>query len=379
MTPMTHRPATARRDGARARLWAFSGLAVVLVSGLAAGGCDDDFRHSPVLERREATVLALAPQKRLRIETRTADVRIVQSPDDSVRVLTSKRVQSMSERSAEAIMKQIRVTMERSGDDLVLRVREPERGGHRVSVRVGTWRSRRSMDITLTVAVPRSLPVSYETQSGDLEVENVEAPLTLKSTSGDMQITNVKSEIAARTTTGDVVIRDSSGPATVQSTSGDVSAVAMLGTLTVRATSGDVEASNIGGMTRIETSSGSVEALDVAGGANISTSSGDVTARVGGDSLIVETSSGEIDARATGTPRVTSLRASSGDIQLKIRPNVGGRLEMQTATGGMHMKNPIQVETMNRNVLIGRLGGTGQVLIRTASGDITLHASGFDE
>ena len=160
---------------------------------------------------------------------------------------------------------------------------------------------------------------------------------------------------------------------------GDVSAVGVRGAITVRATSGDVSAHEIGGVARIETSSGDVEALDVAGGARISTSTGDVVARVGGDSLVVETASGEIDARALGAPTVTSLRSSSGDIELKMKPNVGGRIEVQTASGGMHVRNPMQVESMDRNRLTGKLGGSGVVLLRTSSGDITVDPSEYQE
>ncbi len=350
---------------------------VALALVVAITGCDPDDRRSSVVERREASVVALAPQKSIRISTRSADVRVIQSADDSLRVLTEKRVQSISERSAENLMSEIRVTMERDGDALVLRVREPERGD-RVNVRVGAWKARRSVDITLTVAVPHGVPVHYETQRGDLEIEDVDVPLTLQSTSGDMELTNVRGTTHARSTSGDVVIREAAGAVTVQATSGDVSAVGVTGPLTVRATSGDVKASQVSGMIRVETSSGDVEVLDVAGGAQITTSTGDVTARVGGDSLVVETSSGEIDTRALGAPSVTRLRSSSGDILLKIKPNVGGQLEVETASGGMKVRNPLQVESMDRNRLTGRLGGTGVVMIRTSSGNITVNPSDWE-
>jgi hypothetical protein len=101
-----------------------AGLVLLAGLGLAFSGCDER-RDSHVREDRIASLLPLAPQTSLRIETRTADIHLVPSPDDTVRVLTVKHVQSLSERSVDALWSQIKVTVERSGSELVLRVREP--------------------------------------------------------------------------------------------------------------------------------------------------------------------------------------------------------------------------------------------------------------
>ena len=50
----------------------------------------------------------------------------------------------------------------------------------------------------------------------------------------------------------------------------------------------------------------------------------------------------------------------------------GGVLDLQTASGTIQVKSAVAVETMNRNRLSGRLGGSGAVAVRTSSGDITL-------
>ena len=56
---------------------------LILVAGLACltAGCGES-RDSHVREDRIASALPLAPQTSLRIETRTADIHLVPSPDD---------------------------------------------------------------------------------------------------------------------------------------------------------------------------------------------------------------------------------------------------------------------------------------------------------
>jgi len=142
-----------------------------------------------VREDRVASVLPLGPQTALRIETRTADVRLVPSPDDTVRVLTVKRVQSMSERSVDALWSQIKVTVERKGSDLILRVREPERGTSHVTVEAGPWRLRRRIEVELTIGVPAGKPVYVLTERGDIEAHDLkQQALTLDLYSGDAHV-----------------------------------------------------------------------------------------------------------------------------------------------------------------------------------------------
>ncbi len=339
---------------------------------LGAAGCRDGRRDS-VHEEKTASAVALGDQQVVRIETRSADVHLVASPDDTVRVVFYRRIQSVSARSVEALAAQIKVTMERSGDQLVFRVREPERSGTRVNVDAGPWRFRRSTEVERTVAVPARARIECETARGDFDAVGLSQPISLVATSGDIELSQLTGPARVQTTSGDVTLRDLGQPATVRVTAGDVDAVDVAGPLTIRATSGDVTARGVKGGVRLETSTGDVSASDVTGTVLISTSAGEVELDgASADSCSVETASGDIVVGLTTGPRWVQVRSSSGAVELRMPQGSGGALDLQTATGTLQVKSAVEVDTMNRNRLTGRLGGSGTVAVRTSSGDITL-------
>ena len=106
----------------------------------------------------------------------------------------------------------------------------------------------------------------------------------------------------------------------------------------------------------------------------VSTSSGNATVKAQGDSIDVDTSSGDQTIDLLGAPSFVSLKSASGQIELQLPKGVGGALDVQTATGAMSVTSAIEVGTMTRNHLTGRLGGGGQTLVRSSSGDIRLSA-----
>ena len=351
-----------------------AGLLLVAGIALVAAGCGET-RDSHVREDRIASMLPLAPQKLIRIETRTADVHIVPSPDDTIRVLTVKRVQSMSERSVEALWKQIRVTVERSGDELVLRVREPERGTSRVTVEAGPWRIRRRIEIEVTIAVPLGHPVTFTTERGDVDVRDLKQDVQLDVYNGGAQATDLTGgELNITSTSGDITIQRVHQAVGVRTTTGDVDAEDLVGPIAIRATSGDVTVHRAQGRIAIETATGDADIADGDGNVLVTTSSGDVTVRARVDSLVIETSVGDQDLSLAGPTKYASVRSSAGTIELMIPKGSGGTLDVQTATGAMSIANAVKIGTMTRNHFTGDLGGAGQTQVRTSSGDIRLVA-----
>jgi hypothetical protein len=346
---------------------------VSLLLGFAVlAGCDD-VRDTHVREDRVASALPLGPQTTLRIETRTADVHLVPSPDDTVRVLTVKRVQSLSERSVDALWSQIKVTVERSGADLVLRVREPERGTSHVTVEAGPWRLRRRVEIEVTVGVPVGKAVAVLTERGDVEVRDLKQDVRLEMYGGDAHVHDLDGgTLETVSTSGDVNLQRIRQAVRVRTTSGDVDAEDVTGPMSIRATSGQVTLDRVQGRVAAETSSGDIEAAGIVGNTLVSTSSGDATVKAQGDSIEIDTSSGDQTVDVFGAPSWLSLKSSSGTIELQVPRGVGGALDVQTATGAMSVSSAITVGTMQRNHLTGDLGGKGRTFVRSSSGDITI-------
>jgi len=352
----------------------FALAAGVLGLTLALAGCSE--RRGAVIEDRLASAIPLAPQAVLHLETRNADVHLIQSPDDTVRVVTYRRVQSTSQESARNIFDQIKVTMEREGDRLSIRVREPDRRRHKINVQAGPWRIRRSIEIELTVAVPANARLECETATGDFDAVGLAQDVSFSTNSGDLEVSQGTGRTTVRATSGDIILRDLGGFVNVQTTSGDVDAVNLGRGLVVRATSGDVHAARILGGVSIETSTGDIESDEIAGPVSYSTSAGDVIVAATTDSCTIETASGDVEARLAGRPRHVRVRTSSGQVELALPANVGGDLDVQTSSGAIAVRAGVDVDIMNRNRLTGRLGGPGTVAVRTSSGDITIRTNG---
>ena len=78
----------------------------------------------------------------------------------------------------------------------------------------------------------------------------------------------------------------------------------------------------------------------------------------------------------SGAAKYTAVKSASGTIELMLPTGSGGALDVQTATGAMSIANAVRIGTMSRNHFTGDLGGGGQTLVRTSSGDIRLTAGG---
>ncbi len=359
------------RTGFAALLAPFPLLAL---AALLAAGCND--RRGVVREDRTASAVALGSSAVVRIETRSADVHLIASPDDTVRVVTARRVEGSTQQNADALFAQIKVTMERQGDVLVLRVREPERRRTRVNVDAGPWRIRRSVEVELTIAVPARARLECETARGDFDATGLPQQAGFVSNTGDVELMQMSGRASVQTTSGDVTLRECDGPAVVRVTSGDVDANDLRGGLIVRATSGDVNAARVRGGARIETSTGDVEAQDLVGSVFVSTSAGNVSLSANADSCAIETASGDVSASLSGAPYFVQVRTSAGQVDLAIPERTGGTLDLQTSSGAIAVRNEVAVDTMSRNRLTGRLGGAGSIAVRTSSGDITLSSEG---
>jgi DUF4097 and DUF4098 domain-containing protein YvlB len=68
------------------------------------------------------------------------------------------------------------------------------------------------------------------------------------------------------------------------------------------------------------------------------------------------------------------ITTSSGDIRVHLGPEVGGELELRTSNGQLDLDAPIQVGTLTRRVVTGRIRqGRAPIVLRSASGDIHVY------
>ncbi len=349
-------------------------IAVAAIAGLAGlAGCDVP-REGARREERLASVLPLAPQTSITVETHAVDVKFIASPDDSVRIVTWKRVIGFRKSSVDAIWSQMRVTMERTGNQLVLRTYEPERRIEHVTMNFGPYRYGRGIDFVLTIAVPKGHAVTLRGDRGDVTAFGLASDLTLDQHAGDARIAEHVGKVDIETSSGDVQLDAVSGAAHVRTHSGDVTADSLGAGADIHCASGGVSVTRSRGAFAIETTSGDVKLKASTGSANVRTGAGDIELFAQLDSLETESTSGDQTLDLAGAPRHVSAQSSSGDVVLRLPPGAGGQLEIGTSSGAISVKSPVKVAGMSRVELTGDLGGAGSTWIHTSSGDVTVEA-----
>lgn len=176
--------------------------------------------------------------------------------------------------------------------------------------------------------------------------------------------------------------------------SGNVSAADMSGSLTIDTGSGRVVANRVNGSLSIDTGSGRVEVTDVIGDeVLIDSGSGRVEVDgVGARRLVVDTGSGSVELSSVGAADITIDTGSgsvelglltdvdrlvvdtgSGSVTVRAPDDLGAMVEIDTGSGGIDLDFPVEVTSVRRDRVHGRLGdGAGIIRIDTGSGGVRL-------
>jgi hypothetical protein len=195
---------------------------------------------------------------------------------------------------------------------------------------------------------------------------------------------------------------------------GQADADGVRGDLRLDLHSGRATARNITGALLVDTGSGSIEVSDVEGELEVDTGSGSVSLdRVSGPRVTVDTGSGGVDGTrieterllvdtGSGGIRLTEVTASdveldtgsgsvevefvrsverlivdtgSGGVTISLPADVNADVELDTGSGRIEVDFPLEVRTMRRDHVEGRIGeGRGLIRIDTGSGSIRLRS-----
>lgn len=183
---------------------------------------------------------------------------------------TQIRVSGIAHASSEAFLKQIQLTITRSGSVIEISALVPDQGESSIG---------QAAALDLSVEVPATMPLDVTDQSGETIIHNV-GPLTIVDNGGGLEIEGV---------TGDLDVTDGSGELQVSDVRGQVH---------IRDGSGAIYVSNVHGSVDIpKDGSGEVQIADVTGDLTIgSKQSGEVAARdVGGNFVVDAKGSGSIE------------------------------------------------------------------------------------
>ena len=177
-----------------------------------------------------------------------------------------------------------------------------------------------------------------QTNSGDIEIKDCTIhSIQCKSTSGDVQMNNcVSNEIQCVSTSGDLSLTDCTGDLFVQSTSGDIETHSMQAhQIIAKTTSGDIE-------------------LD-------------------SHASIITTSavSGDIDIRTTNEIERIAAETVAGDIDISSESKDYVAV-IKTTAGDVYNRTSLPKEERNKREYVIGDNGTGSILAKTVSGDVSL-------
>ena len=323
-----------------------------------------------VLREQSSKVVEAAGLRGVRIENRHGDVFATPSRDGRIRVTALKVIRSGSRSESQKMSREIRVEVATESGELAVRARYPARR----SIRIGFWDLFNdfevpSAEVRIEVEVPPGIPLAVKSTSGDIRTEGLAVPQQLDATSGDVQVFESAAPVRITTTSGDVEARDV-GRVLVRTVSGDAEFSAVRGALDVHTTSGDLVVRGAADSLLLGTVTGDMSVTDARKGLKATTTSGEITLRQGRGQVDISASSGHVEVGMAALTAV-AISTGSGDIDLTLDRGLGARLELQTSNGSLQMDSPIQVVSLSRRRVEGRLRqGTAPVILRSASGDI---------
>ncbi len=308
----------------------------------------------------------------IRVENARGRIELLADPGSQVTVIARKVARGRSLADARSLAASTSVEVARLEGRLDIKVVYP--------VVTQTWsfwsdwdRRPRRVEVRLRILVPGKTGVEARVASGDIVSRGLAGRQHLMATSGDLHVDQASGRVEIRTTSGDLLAREIEGESVIQTVSGDVRVSALKGTSSIHTTSGDIRLSDASGFVDLSTVSGDATVRGAGGGLHFSTTSGDLIARQVSGECQVSASSGDADVHLADKLQGADLSTASGDVMVRLGPEVGGDLELRTGSGTIDVSCPVSIKSVSRHLVSGRVpGGNAPIRVRTSSGEVSV-------
>lgn len=223
------------------------------------------------------------------VSTRSGDVIIRRSDDDSVTVVLSGNTEAVESASLNATPGSISVRSGSKGQG---------------------WFSR-TMDVVISTPPGGALRVGLG--AGDVMVRVPMDSVDVSTGSGDIRIEEPVQNLRVKVASGDVIVDAAVGEASVSSASGDIR-VGMVDSIVVNTASGSVNLATVTDSARIKSASGDIKLREFSGSdIDIKTMSGDATIGL-----------------VPGLTIAANVKATSGEFKNRIKPSDAERIGRMT-------------------------------------------------
>ena len=339
-------------------------------------------------ERSLSARVAAPSIPRVVVENLRGRVRIRAAGGHEVTVSGRNLLQAFSEAEADRIHQDLGLTAENQNGVVMIRTNQ-ERGP--AEVRVSS---------ELDIVVPQAAVIECKGRYGDFEVTGVQgnvqvssdhASVRLQDLGGSVRLdlrrsdsiraVNIKGEIEIRGRGNDLEIENVEGPVTIQASySGELTFRKLSKPLRYESASSRISVERIPGFLRL--SRGEIRASQLAGPIRVESKTKDIRLSEFSGPLAIEVDRGDIGLRpGKGFARI-DVRTASGEIDLALPEGAKFAIEARASRGEVSNDwgPPFQEQSEGRGAsLSGKNGAGPEIVARTNRGSITLRKAGAPE
>lgn len=274
---------------------------------------------------------AVQPGGTLKASTQGGDITVRTADVPQVQVQVKQVIRASSEAEADEILKKLTLTLEQSGNDVVVEAKYEKQGP-------GTWFGNwPPVNVSFVVTVPTAYNLNLGTSGGDIAVASLKGNVRARTSGGDLEFARIDGDIDAGTSGGDITLLEGTARARLTTSGGDISVDRAGGLTEVSTSGGNIDLKSVAQLVSASTSGGDVRAIitePIKQDAVLSTSGGQVRVEVAKETgfyLDASTSGG--DVRADGLT-ITLEKGGSGKSRLTGAVNGGGpRLKLRSSGG----------------------------------------------
>jgi DUF4097 and DUF4098 domain-containing protein YvlB len=212
----------------------------------------------------------------------------------------------------------------------------------------GNWRSKRY----LKIKGPVNMQLNIRSGSGSLFVSGINAPFhVIEASSGQIKVRDIRGDLDLRASSGNIQLANLTGNLDCQLSSGNATIEAIEGNMNFKATSGQLKANSVSGILHAKLTSGNMKLSRI------------------GELGNLEITSGNIKAEQAGLGAMTSMRGSSGNIQITTYSSIEDyNYDLNAGSGNIRVgnqsgKKSLQIQNGKETTINGRIG-SGNISIQ---------------
>lgn len=347
------------------------GSVFYFVNGFNINNPFDVVQVSSTLEESKTLKVDAEKPVALTVADDSGAVTVTGADVDTVQVKVVKTAYDSTQARADEEVKTVKYTIEQNGNNITLKYELPK------SVNI----SNRVNSVDFIVTVPVQTSVDIDTNSGEVNLSNLQGNILAQNAFGEMNVDNIEGALSLKTNSGDVTATS------IKANGENIDLKTEFGSLTLEKANGkDIT---------LDTNSGSVKLNDVraSGKLTLNTEFGDVSYENGAaDSINIDTNSGGITLNKVTVKKDIHVQDQFGDIELNqtlassytLNTNSGdvtvdgakGSLTADTDFGSIDIKNAeavtIDLTTNSGTVTFNGTLGIGPHKVKSEFGAVEL-------